>query len=535
MAGTIVTVGDVSSSITTRVYRADTGEQLWTANHGNAATGVAMDNSGNVYTVGLLSSNLTTRKYNNTGKLLWSVNHGAKCNGVAVDSEGNVITGGNRTSNITTRKYDSDGTEITSGWPLDHGATVWSVAVDSSDNVYTAGNTSSSVNVRKYNSGGTLQWNGLHGTETYSVCADGTVAVCGKPNTLDSNRTTRINRTGTSTWQYSYAQGDYRQAIAQARDTSGDLIASYVVVGTRVSSVTTQLFVASSGTNTWTADHGQRVNAVCIDRNDGSVYTGGNSSSSVTTRKYAQDGTQNTDDNWPLNHGATVFGIAWSPWEPTIIPGLAIPLGLWMPLCTFSAASPALSLGLQLGSPTVPARPAPPDVAAGAQVYRLYLTGGSSLIELPMSGLQCRRRLGESTWLTVEIPTYSTVLAAAIAAVATRELVIYAGVVMDGVETSGEMMRATLTEIRSEWDGWHGSVQLTGRVTPSTATVTSFSLAGVRQRGKDEQGRRTVTCAVDPRIRPNHTVNDGLYSFTVGSILYRISPADAVMWIAENG
>jgi hypothetical protein len=168
------------------------------------------------------------------------------------------------------------------------------------------------------------------------------------------------------------------------------------------------------------------------------------------------------------------------------------------------------------------------------QIYRAFLTGGASLLELPMNGLQCRRRLGESTWLDVEIPTYSVALAAEIAGVATRELVIYAGYLIDGVETLGEMMRATLTEIRDEREGGRGSMRLTARVIPTTATVTSHQLIGVRQRGRDEQGRHTVACAVNPLVRPNHTVNDGLYTFTAGSITYRIDPTDAVMWIVES-
>jgi hypothetical protein len=77
-------------------------------------------------------------------------------------------------------------------------------------------------------------------------------------------------------------------------------------------------------------------------------------------------------------------------------------------------------------------------------------------------------------------------------------------------------------------------MHLTARVIPTTATVTSHQLTGVRQRGRDEQGRRTLTCAINPLVRPNHTVNDGLYTFTVGSMMYRIDSADAVMWIVES-
>lgn len=534
----IVTGGDVVSDITTRVYDSETGDLLWSANHTASVRAVAVDDDGNVYTAGSRAAdNYTTRKYNYEGVLQWSADHGGLCYGIAVDNDGNVITVGTVVSGVTTRKYNSSGTEITTGWPVNHGGTVYGVAVDSSDNVYTVGENSSSRNLRKYNSNGTLEWSGQHGTDTLSVSADGTIAICGDQNSVDSDRTTRINRTGETTagWTYSYAHGAIMRGIAQARDSSGSLINSFVVVGSWVSSISTRVIVASTGAATWTADHGTRVNACCVDRNDGSVYTAGDLTSSVTTRKYSQSGTEITSGNWPLNHGGRVYGIAWSPFRPAnVLPGLPVPIALGIPIATQSSGPPGLALRVALGVPTSTPRPEPGFQPNAAQVFRLFLTGDSSLLELPMSGLQCRRRLGESTWLTVEIPTYSAALAAAIAAVATRELVIYAGYVAGGVETSGEMMRATLTEIRDERDSGRGFIQLTGRVIPTTATVTSHTLPAVRQRGKDDRGRRTVTCGVDPRIRPNHTVNDGLNTFTVGGILYRISPAESTMWVVEG-
>ena len=540
--GLLVSGGDVSSSITTRVYDADTGEQFWTANHGDTVRAVAADADGNIYTAGIRVSNITTRKYDKSGNLLWSADHGANAYSICVDSQGNVYTGGVRNSNVTTRKYDSDGTEITTGWPVDHGASVYALAVDTSDNLYTSGNVSSSQNTRKYDSSGSLQWSAFHSNSgCLHVAVRGAYIIHGGARNTLTPATSRVITASTGTLFLNKDHGvDSVYGAARAADSDGTPNNNFITGGNRTSSITTRNFPYNSATDNWTADHGGVVYGVCVSLDDGSVYTGGVTVSDTTTRKYQSDGTEITTDNWPLSHGTTtgisVRGVAWSAY--TIAqgkpPGLAIPLGLGTPAGSVSVAAPALALALALGVPTATPRPAPPDVAGLSQIYRLFLTGGSSLLELPMSGLQCRRRLGESTWLTVDIPTYSAALAAAIAAVATRELVIYAGYVAGGVETSGEMMRATLTEIRNEREGGRGSIQLTGRVIPSTATVTSHTLTGVRQRGKDDSGRRTVTCAVDPRIRPNHTVNDGLHTFTAGSILYRISPAEAAMWIVEN-
>jgi len=539
--GIVATGGSSSSGITTRVYDAATGAELWNANHGAAVYGITADAAGNVYTVGARTSNITTRKYDSNGTLLWSADHGGAAWEVAVDSNGNVYTVGARTSNITTRKYDSSGTEDTSNWQKDHGGTVYGLAIDSSDNVYTAGVYTSSINVRKYNSSGTQQWTNFHGVDLYSIAILGSYYVAGGVLNTADNKTTRAGTNSTGAWNYFYDHGGSVNSVAQAANSSGTRIDSIVSGGARVSSITTRQFPRTTGADTWTADHGANVIGVCVDYSDGSVYTVGAASSEITTRKYNYNGVEITDDDWPLNHGAIVNCVAWSPYTLGFsrIPALSIPLGLATPTATFFHQIPALAISLALGLPDSTPTPLPPDLAGVAypsqQIYRAYLTGGASLLELPMSGLQCRRRLNESTWLDVEIPTYSAALAAEIAGVATRELVIYAGYLIEGVETLGEMMRATLTEIRNEREGGRGSMRLTARVIPTTATVTSHQLIGVRQRGRDDQGRRTVACAVNPLVRPNHTANDGLHTFTVGSMTYRISPADATMWLVEAG
>lgn len=530
MAGSIVIAGARSSNITTRVYDAATGALRWTADHGATVYAAHIDRDGNVYTGGSTSAGVTTRKYTNQGSLLWSVNHGDTVRGIALDSQRHVYTTGVRTfSSTTTKKYTNDGTEILTGWPVDHGADTYGICIDSTDHVYVCGGRSSLVTHRKYNSAGTVQWAKDHGATLFAIAlAPNNHYVVG--GNASEGFTIRIAPRNSGTTAYSWLK--YTTfAVGQGADGAGDLNDTVLTAGVVTSSISTYAFPYDTGSNSWTANHGSSVYGLAVDRTDGAIYTTGLRSSNSTTRKYTATGTEITTAPWPLDHGGHTYAIAWSPWTPSIIPGLALPLDLGIPLATFSAAVPGLPVDIDLGLPDSTPQPDPP---ATAGLYRLFLTGDARLLELPMSGLQCRRRLGESTWLTVDIPTYSAALAAAIAAAPNRELVIYAGFLAGGIETSGEMMRATLTEIRDAREAGHGSFQLTGRVIPTTATVRSHTLTGVRQRGQDDRGRRTVTCAVNPRIRPNHTVTDGLHTFTVGSLLYRIEPAEATMWIVER-
>jgi hypothetical protein len=47
--------------------------------------------------------------------------------------------------------------------------------------------------------------------------------------------------------------------------------------------------------------------------------------------------------------------------------------------------------------------------------------------------------------------------------------------------------------------------------------------------------RHTVTCAVDPLLKPNDEVDDGADTWIVGSLEYRISPSLSQMRVTEDG
>jgi len=471
---------EYTSYKTTRKYDS-TGSELWNADHGITVFGVAADGSGNVFTAGQVSSSVTTRKYNSAGSQQWTANHGTTVYGIAADASGNSYTGGARTSSVTTRKYNSAGSQQ---WTADHGATVYGIGVDTSGNVYTCGERTSNLTIRKYDSAGSLQWSADSGDDAVALCVDsvnGVLYVCGPPS------------------------------------------GSYYV----------RKFSTSDGaeiTTGWPLTSGFSLPKCLAVDSSGNVYFGGAVSSSKTTYKYNSAKSL----QWSVNHGVNyVFGIA--IYEPSEIPGLPMEIALGIPTSGFVTLTPGLEVSLALGTPAsiVPAPPDPSTILVPAQtIYRLYFTGGDWM-ELPMRSFQCQRRLGASTWVTV-IVDYSTASRAALDAriAVGGRLSIFSGVrYADGTEVMGEFLQAALTRIDDERDAYHGMMTITGRVIPVAFSATSRTLQGVQSRGVDSEGRRVCICAVDPLLRPNDTVNDGVQTWTAGTIDYTVSPANATMHV----
>lgn len=530
--GTLFTGGSVISSVSVRSYDSD-GNAGWTAYHNNNVFGITTDNSGNVFFGGgrvSFPSGVTTYAYDGQGNELWTADHGTTVNAVAANS-GYFYTVGNRTSSVTTRKYDSDGTLI---WSRDyHGANLRAIAIDADENFYVAGVITSSLTTRKYNSSGTLQWSANHGLQVNAIAidSDGNVYTGGVGDSGSSNYTTRkYDNDGNLVWSVLHDTSGPSTVNCIAVDSDGNVYAA----GTRVSGspqFTTKKY-DSDGNVIWTADHGDEVKAITVDEL-GNVYTGGlkTGSPEYTTRKYNSSGTL----QWSVNHNSTVWCIAYYP--PAAPPGLSIDLGLGLPLGTFAALPPGLSSGISLAIPTTTQPADPPDLYLYEKppqtFYRLYITGDSDVIELPMSSFQCKRRRNDSTWLDVEIPQCTQDLIDFVAARVGKELVIYSGVKIGSTEIEGQFMRATITEHRYEKDSKYGLMRLTGRVIPTAYETGSRYLNGVERRGEKE-GKKTTRAMVDFLLRPGDTVNDGLASWTVGYISYFISPMQSWMDVNED-
>lgn len=543
--GIVVTGGAQTGGVTTRVHLSFTGESWWTADHGGTVYAVAADADGNVYTGGVRVSSVTTRKYSPDGTLLWSADHGNTVRGIAVDSAGRVITVGLRSSSVTTRQYDADGTEQ---WTADHGVAVYAVAVDADDNIYTCGDQAASptyYTTRSYSVSGSPRWSHNHGGGAVSIAviSDGArVAVGG----IAYSYTLDILTASTGAEEYRYThEGVQVNGIAAGRTSIGNPDDTVVTASNRTSSNLTvrelDYDIGVPGTTyNWSADHGTALYAVAVDGHDGSTYVVGVRSGSVTTRKYDDTGAEITADAWPLDHGADVRAIAWSPYTPLLAarpPALPFRLALGIPTVREIVFAPALPIRWALGVPTVTPNPQPPDLAASPlqTVYRLRVSGGS-LLELPFSALQCQRRLGQSTWITATVPACSAALLADLAArqAADGRLIVFAGTrAANGAETLGEFLQAVITEIDGEWEASMGMVSLRGRLVPTAFTATARTLRGVYRRGREDDGRRFAEASADPLLRPNDTVDDGAGTWTAGSIWYRIEPSSGAMRVVE--
>jgi len=96
-------------------------------------------------------------------------------------------------------------------------------------------------------------------------------------------------------------------------------------------------------------------------------------------------------------------------------------------------------------------------------------------------------------------------------------------------------LRGKITDITSERTAFDASITIKAREIPIFPAATTHAAPPIARRGLDLRGRRTLTCAVDSRIRPGHTIQEGSETWTVGATDYRIHPHDAVMEITEDG
>ncbi|MFX1479926.1 MAG: SBBP repeat-containing protein [Promethearchaeota archaeon] len=203
-------LGNINIVGYTQSYGAGMSDLLWVKYDGNgvqkwnrtwggtgteAAYGVAVDSSDNIYltgetrTFGAGMSDLVLVKYDSSGVQQWNHTWGGTesefCYGVAVDSLDNVyvsgVTGsfGGGGNDMVLVKYDGNGVQqwnrTWGGTDLDWG---YGVAVDSSDNIYHTGRTrnfgmgNSDLALVKYDSSGVQQWNRTWGGPDNDVGVD---------------------------------------------------------------------------------------------------------------------------------------------------------------------------------------------------------------------------------------------------------------------------------------------------------------------------------------------------------------------------
>lgn len=535
----IICGGDRISNLTTRLFDDGNSTPVWSGDHFGLVHAVAADSDGNCYVAGVTTTDTTDftvvsiRKYDIDGNILWRRRyHNSTIRGLAVNDAGDVIVCGNRTSSITTRKYNSSGTEL---WTADHGDIVYCVAMDSSGNVYTGGIVSGGVSIRKYNSSGTQQWTANHGGTVYCIAVDGDGNVyVGGVTVSFSYNVRQYDSAGNLNWSRNYT----------ATSTSGTVYGIAVDVDKNVyicakagGTLGTVRKYNSSGTQQWESSYGDGsdLNAtpagISLDGN-GTVWVVGTRSANVGQLvEYNNSGTYQSQ----YTHGFALNAVkAFQVAVVTTVPAMALAFALATPGAGPAFVIPALPLSFAFATPSPSAPPIPP-IGDGTVIYRGYLTGGLTLVELPLVALECRRRQDASTWLAVTLPSMTSAQRAALlAAMGTGQIVIYSGLRdSNGAETLGEFLRATLVEYAETSEPMGSTVTLTARVAAVLETLQSRILEDVIGRASD-RGRRSIRCLkINPILRPGDTVVDGDISFVAHSVTYRISATDCWMDVIE--
>ncbi len=260
-----------------------TGISAWIAVLGTGLTDygkdIAIDSSGNVYVTGYTqtsgagSNDFFIAKYSASGTIQWQRTLGASSNdaasGIAVDGSGNVYVTGTTFSpdTVLIAKYDTSGNiqwQKTLGGAGDHGT--YDIAVDSSGNAYVTGKyynggSDSGILLAKYDSSGNLQWQKRTsgGTEDrgHSIKLDssGNIYIVGQTRTVATYHdilVMKLDSSGSVIWDRAITsasnQGDEGWGVAI--DSSGNVYVTGKISG----SSGTELFVGkynSSGTEQW--------------------------------------------------------------------------------------------------------------------------------------------------------------------------------------------------------------------------------------------------------------------------------------------
>jgi len=254
VTGTSGTFGSTDNDYATIKYDSS-GQQQWVAryngpgNSSDAATAIAVDDSGNVYVTGTSGDDYATVKYDSSGQQQWVMryngpgNSGDNAVALALDSSANVYvtgasTGSGTGTDYATVKYDNSGQQQ---WVARYNGTgnagdgPAGMAIDRSGNVYVTGTSFGSRGISisqfatiKYDNSGNQQWVATYdgpgnGSEAAGVGIDrsGNVYVTGRTLGLDNvwnYATVKYNSGGQQEWATLYraaeSAGDFATAIA---------------------------------------------------------------------------------------------------------------------------------------------------------------------------------------------------------------------------------------------------------------------------------------------------------------------------------
>lgn len=144
-------------------------------------------------------------------------------------------------------------------------------------------------------------------------------------------------------------------------------------------------------------------------------------------------------------------------------------------------------------------------------------------LALPLRSLQVNRRLNAFTWGAFEVALPVEHIDAALAAS-----------VVEVFHDSVSFLSATITEASVTRSSRDCALSVRGRLAHIPASPTHWIIANASKR-VDDTGRRVLGVPyIEPTMRPNHTIDDGEQTWTVGAILYEVSTDGEQMRIRET-
>jgi len=342
-SGNVYVTGTSRSSETAYDYAtlkySPSGNEQWVARYSgpdeyswDAAEAIAIDDSGNVYVTGCIENPDTyydfgTIKYNSAGIAQWAVtyngidNQDEAATALALDDSGNVYVTGNSAENlyyftnctIVTVKYNPSGNEL---WAVsfddaespDDVST--SIAINDSGDIFITGSsfyyeTDIDFVTVKYNSIGAEQWVAKYNSQEDDTDLSVALGCDGAGNVYVTGYSTRSSNSGTYTtikysslgieqWiaRYDEARNSYDQAVALAIDSSGNIYVTGSSQSTNSAYDYATIKYNPSGELQWVtryngaADGNDKVAAIAVDK-CAQIYITGNSESEMNATDYA--------------------------------------------------------------------------------------------------------------------------------------------------------------------------------------------------------------------------------------------------------
>jgi len=547
-------------------------------------TGIVLDTVGNVYICGILTAYTdsavnphwpagayTTYKIDPNGNIIWAVNHGAAVLGIAVDSSGNVYTVGDAVNS--------------SGSVYPHSSLNGGGA---------SGDRTGYYSLRKYNSSGILQWSSDHGfcfsfKETLllriPIIVDSGYLYIGGLTTIGSlvdwGALTKVNvTTGEVVWRKATSNFEaetYAIAIDGSGNIcicgsySGDTVRIYDVDGNLLYSAgltgTDSIFAAGAGiairsdndilvltsrykydTSNYSYLHRFSASLVyetsysavyatisprglVIDEDDG-VYIISSNDLYNTVWKYPADISALDWSVATIGHSVSTVGAYCIAIASVETPPLQIKLDLGIPSWQgdYYTAAPGLAIILSLGIPypirEYTGRPLP-------DIFRLYLTGGTGTIELPLSSFSYRE---STTTLNLDavIPFPSISLITDIEDRQDGNLLLYRGVRFpDSNEQLDLMTSVAFDSIRYDIGTNNASVSVSGSNAYTAGQIKTRVISEISYRATID-GARRVRGAMDSYLHVGDIADLGNSEImTVNTLTLSVNTDSATLEISE--